>query len=151
MWPARVREVRVSKPYHSGRRVSPSLMMVVVSTFADLPLERRATAALNVIFAQPFLSIAERHELVFLALFPSDVALPGPVSSDQVETAAVDRPRRRVPPPPIPRPRVSSPVTDRTPLDVQTRYRAGASIAELAEEYGVEWLVARRWANTGRG
>jgi len=123
-----------------------------VSTFANLSLERRAVAALNVIHSQPGLSIPERHELVFLAVWPSDIALPGEVTSDEVETPAVDqRPRRRVPPVPLQRPRVSSPVTARTPLDVQTRYRAGASITELAEEYGVEWLTARRWANTGRG
>jgi hypothetical protein len=56
----------------------------MVATFADLSLKRRAVAALNVIDANPGLSIAERSELVCVAIWPTDLELPGPVRRDEL-------------------------------------------------------------------
>jgi hypothetical protein len=48
-----------------------------VPTFADLPLSTRAAAAVNAIDAYP-LTVAQRCELVALAVWPTDAVLPGP-------------------------------------------------------------------------
>jgi hypothetical protein len=120
-----------------------------VATFASLSLKRRATAALNVIDANPGLSIAERSELVYVALWPGDIVSPGPVRRDDLVIPDVDlRPTpRRVPPSPrtVVPPRVAT-VEDRA--RARERFLGGTTIAELAEEFGVPWLTARRWANS---
>jgi hypothetical protein len=53
-------------------------MLALVLTFADLPLPVRAAAAVNAIDAYP-LTIPQRCELVALAVWPTDAALPGRV------------------------------------------------------------------------
>jgi hypothetical protein len=118
--------------YHSGS----------VATFASLSLKRRAVAALNVLDACPGLSIAERHELVYLAVWPSDVALPGPVRRDSLVTPNVDL--RPTPPPP---PRVG---TAEDQARAREQFQGGESIAAIAEDLGVPWLTARKWVRGRR-
>jgi hypothetical protein len=122
----------------------------VVVTFSGLSLQRRATAALNVIDAYPGLSIAERHELVYLALCPPALELPGAVKRDELTTPNVDL--RRTPRPPKPRPRVappptvtSGPVTPEIRDEARRLFRSGTTMSELAEAYDQPWPVIRAW------
>jgi hypothetical protein len=67
-----------------------------VLTFADLPLSTRAAAAVNAIDSYP-LTIRQRCELVALAVWPTDAALPGPVSRGARVPDVDRRPARHTP------------------------------------------------------
>ncbi len=77
--------------------------------------------------------------------------MPGPVRRDALQTPDVDLWRAR-PEPTIARAdrAPARPITADTPADVRARVQAGASIAEVAREYGAPWLTVRRWANGAR-
>jgi hypothetical protein len=119
-------------------------MLAAVPTFASLSLKRRCTAAINCI-DQVALTVPQRHEIVALALWPSDLDLPGAVRRDALQAPDVDlRPAR-------PEPRL---VAQTRPIAVSTAaqraharemFRRGASISEIAEEFGVSWMTARAW------
>ena len=114
-----------------------------VATFAQLSLERRAVAALNVIDNSPGLTIPERCELVCLAVWPTDALLPGPVIRGPGEPPDVD-----LRPAGPPRPATRHPATTATAEQrarAREAFRSGASIQAIADELGVTWMTARGW------
>ena len=121
--------------------------MSSVVTFADLPLESRAAAAINAI-DEYALTIAQRCELVALAVWPTDATLPGPVASAPL-VPDVDLCAPRPQAGGITR-RVAAMSTGDARASARERFRAGASIAELAEEAGVPWQTVRGWVNGSR-
>jgi hypothetical protein len=116
-----------------------------VATFASLSLKRRATAALNVIDANPGLSIAERSELVCVAIWPVDIELPGPVSRDALLEPDVDQ--RPTPPPAVPAVRAWTPEQR---AEARAAFQGGATISALSERYAQPWLVVRKWVRATR-
>ena len=127
-------------------------MPALVPTFADLSLTRRAAAAVNVIDAYP-LTVEQRCELVALAVWPTDITLPGPVSR-AARTPDIDhRPARKPTSATPPATGVSARGGVSTPQErAQARelFRQGSSIASIADEFGVPWLAARAWCRADR-
>jgi len=125
-------------------------MLSAVPTFADLPLSSRAAAAANAIDTYP-LTVEQRCELVALAVWPTAAKLPGPVSRAPRVPDIDLRPARSVRPAPTPV-AVSSPPSSMLEQRAQARaaFRAGASIAALAERYQQSWPAVRKWVR-GRG
>jgi hypothetical protein len=123
-----------------------------VSTFADLSLTSRAAAAVNAIDTYP-LTVEQRCELVALAVWPTAVELPGPVSH-AARTPDIDqRPARKPTSTMPPATGVSARGGVSTPQErAQARelFRQGSSIAAIADEFGVPWLAARAWCRATR-
>jgi hypothetical protein len=122
-------------------------MLAVVQTFADLSLSSRAAAAVNAIDTYA-LTVEQRCELVALAVWPTDITLPGPVGR-AARTPDIDHRPARKPTSAMP---ATSGVSARggvsTPQErAQARelFRGGSSIAAIAEQFGVTWLAARAW------
>ncbi len=130
-------------------------MLTAVPTFADLPLSTRAAAAVNAIGAYP-LTVAQRCELVALAVWPTDAELPG-----QVKRGARVPDIDRRPPRPAQRsnraaaaPAVivtpTRPTLEADPAELRARFSRGDTIAEIAADFGVPWLTARKWIRGAR-
>jgi len=116
-----------------------------VTTFAQLSLKRRCVAALNVIDANPGLSIAERSELVCVAVWPPEMLMPGPVRRDELLEPDVDQ--RPTPPPAPPAVRAWTP---EQPAEARVAFQAGTTITALSERYAQPWLVVRKWVRATR-
>ena len=119
-------------------------MLALVPTFADLSLTSRAAAAVNAIDTYP-LTVEQRCELVALAVWPTNAALPGRVGRAPRSPDIDLRPTR-----PTVRAQAAAPVVERpsTPDqrdDARAAFRAGATITGLAEQYGQPWGVIRTW------
>jgi hypothetical protein len=115
-------------------------------TFADLPLSTRAAAAVNAIDAYP-LTIPQRSELVALAVWPTDAALPDRVKRgsrvpdiDRRPTLPV-RTARHYPRPPV----VVTPAGGVDPARLRERMSRGDTIAAIAADLGIPWTTARNW------
>ena len=128
-------------------------MLSAVPTFADLPLSSRAAAAVNAIDTYP-LTVEQRCELVALAVWPTDTALPGGTVSRAARTPDIDHRPARKPPTVMPaavgvsvRGGVSTP---QERAQARELFRRGSSIASIAEEFGVPWLAARAWCRANR-
>lgn len=92
-------------------------------------------------------------ELVALAVWPTDITLPGPVSR-AARTPDIDqRPARKPTSATPPATGVSARGGVSTPQErAQARelFRQGSSIASIADEFGVPWLAARAWCRANR-
>jgi hypothetical protein len=119
-------------------------MLALVPTFADLSLSSRAAAAVNAIDTYP-LTVEQRCELVALAVWPSDAMLPGPVSQAPRVPDIDLRPPRPTVRPPVAAPIVEQLSTAEQRDEARAAFRAGASIAALAERYAQPWPVVRKW------
>jgi hypothetical protein len=119
-------------------------MLALVQTFADLSLTSRAAAAVNAIDTYP-LTIEQRCELFALAVWPTDAALPGPVSCAAMTPDIDLRPPQPAVRSLVAAPMVEGPSTAEQRDDARAAFRAGASIAALAERYAQPWPVARKW------
>ena len=64
-------------------------------TLADVPLPRRCGAVPNILGANPGLSVAERAEMLAVALWPPDVDTPEGEARDEVSGTARATPRER--------------------------------------------------------
>jgi hypothetical protein len=126
-------------------------MLAVVLTFADLPLSTRAAAAVNAIGSYPP-TIAQRFELVALAMWPTDAELPGGVKRGARVPDIDRRPVRRAP---KIAPRQTPPAATVVPAgsilepppaaELSERVSRGDTIAAIAAEFGVPWATARGW------
>ncbi len=128
-------------------------MLALVPTFADLSLKSRAAAAVNAIDTYP-LTVEQRCELVALAVWPTDITLPGPVSG-AARTPDIDhRPARKPASAMPPATGVSARGGVSTPQErahARELFRQGSSIASIADEFGVTWLAARAWCRATSG
>jgi ribosomal protein L13E len=86
-------------------------------------------------------------------VWPTDTVLPGPVKrGSRVPDVDRRRARRDRSSTPVPAPVVTMrrQITTEAPADVRVRVAAGATLAELAAEYGAPWQTVRRWVNGAR-
>jgi hypothetical protein len=105
-------------------------MLAATQTFADLSLTSRAAAAVNAIDTYA-LTIEQRCELVALAVWPTDISLPGSVSR-AARVPDVDlRPARPTVRAPAAAMVVERPSTPEQRAEARAAFRAGASIAAL--------------------
>jgi hypothetical protein len=96
-----------------------------VSTLADLSLQRRIGAALNVLESWPSLDVPQRQELLAVALWPA---------------AEVTLPEGRPAPPPL---RHATPRERQVAVDMVVRLHM--STFEVASRYDVTERTVRRW------
>jgi len=92
---------------------------------AQVPLEVRCAAAVEVIWCDAGLGGRERRELLATAIWPRRL------------------PHRRPTPPEAPALTVAE-----MQAKARVAFRAGSSIQQLADEFGVSWMTARGWARS---
>jgi hypothetical protein len=132
-------------------------MLAAVPTFADMSLKSRAAAAINAIDTYP-LTVKQRHEIVALAVWGSDVELPGPLSRaartpdiDTRPTRAVTRERRPVEPPSRRRVQPQLPSTPDQRAEARRLLAAGWTILQIAEHLGQPWSAVQGWIRAKGG
>ena len=94
-------------------------------TLAEVPLPRRCSAVLNVLGANPGLSVAERAEMLAVALWRPEVDTPEGEPRDEVSGTARATPRER--------------------QEAVERRWSGVPVAEVAARYCVSPATVKWW------
>jgi hypothetical protein len=92
---------------------------------SQVPLEVRCAAAIGCAWTDSSLGGRERRELLAVALWPRRL------------------PHRRPTPPEAP-----ALTVEETQAKARSAFRAGSSIQQIADEFGVSWMTARGWTRT---